>query len=92
MAGQEVKIVDKTEGVQHVHIVSISQGAVQYIGSIITPLSIGAASAADLNNVFGRTQEMTAAEAQAGTETAVRSVSPKVLHDEIARQIAAAQL
>ncbi|QFG04969.1 hypothetical protein SEA_MOLEFICENT_46 [Microbacterium phage Moleficent] len=89
MATQEVAITDKTQGVQHVHIISISEGAVTFIGSIITPLSIGAASAADLNNVFGRTQEMTAAEAAAGTVTEVRTVSPKVLHDEIARQIAA---
>lgn len=31
----------------------------------------------------------TAAELEAGTETEVRLVSPKLIHDEIARQIAA---
>lgn len=31
----------------------------------------------------------TALELQTGTETEVRSVSPKLIHDEIARQIAA---
>ncbi|QPL14198.1 hypothetical protein SEA_ATRAXI_44 [Microbacterium phage Atraxi] len=90
MAIQQIAVTDETQGVQYVHIVSISEGAVQYIGSVITPLSIGAASAVDLNNVFQRTQLMTAAEAQAGTIEDPRSISPKVLHDEIARQIAAA--
>lgn len=34
---------------------------------------------------------MTAAELQAGTSTELRVVSPKVIHDEIARQVAAAK-
>jgi hypothetical protein len=58
-----------------------------------TPIKPGKSSAASLNKQFAKEQDaaatMTAAQAQAGTSTVAMLVTPKVLHDEIARQIAA---